>query len=166
MNAKVLRIVGDSGSGKSSALNALYGLLKSRGDKVLLASGNSTAAGIRQAMNHREFNAILFDEGEGPRASRVEQIIEEVVAGGFEELIAVTCSRHPAEAQIDALAAQRDQLLAALEGMIKLNSPLRGNPSHGELVEEWKYEKRAGNGAAEYHLAALAAIAAAKGGAA
>lgn len=74
--------------------------------------------------------------------------------------------QEPVDRQLAAVEAQRDQLLAALQGLIEINSPLAGGPSHGELVEEWESEKRAGNLAAEYHLAALAAVAAAKGGAA
>lgn len=68
-----------------------------------------------------------------------------------------------AKDDIEALFRQRDALLAALERTVA--RPLTGNPTHAELVEHWQYEQEQGNGMAADQLFALAAIAAAKGGA-
>lgn len=68
-------------------------------------------------------------------------------------------------AKIKETEQQRDQLLAALELLLDIRCPITGNPSHADLVEHWEYEKEEGNGEADANLQALAAIAAAKGGA-
>jgi len=68
--------------------------------------------------------------------------------------------------EIERLSAQRDQLLAALESILDNYCPLTGNPTHDDLVEFWEDEKAEGRGDADIQLNALAAIAAAKGGAA
>ena len=64
---------------------------------------------------------------------------------------------------LEALAGSHDELLEALERMVKLNMPLTGAPSHAELVEFWEYEKTQGRGEADDQLFVLAAIAKARG---
>ena len=64
------------------------------------------------------------------------------------------------------MSTLNDQLLAALELLLDIRCPITGNPSHADLVEHWEYEKEEGDGEADANLQALAAIAAAKGGAA
>lgn len=87
-------------------------------------------------------------------STEVLELITEV--GGMQHKMAATA----------AVANQRDQLLAALQELIDIRCPLTGWPSHAELVEHWEDEKAEGNGEASANLQALAAIAAAKGGAA
>ncbi|MNR21402.1 hypothetical protein D3C85_1383010 [compost metagenome] len=74
--------------------------------------------------------------------------------------LAVDAPRHEENARLESAAPK---LLKALQNMLELERPLTGNPSRERLIEHWEYEQSQGNGAAEYHLSAWAAIAEALG---
>jgi hypothetical protein len=71
--------------------------------------------------------------------------------------------RHEERQANARLIAAAPDLLKALRMMMKLECPLTGKPSHETLVKHWEYEKSEGNGAADYYLFAMEALAKAGG---
>lgn len=102
-------------------------------------------------------------------AERDAQALDE--AGGYysKHVVAMTSEKIHGKSDIAAELAHRDmvidQLLDALEKLIDNYCPLTDDPSYQEQVEHWEDEKAQGRGDADIHLAAIAAVLAAKAGA-
>jgi hypothetical protein len=123
-----LRFTGGKASGKTTALRAFAEERDLVGVKCLFVSGESTLAGIRQAVANGEYKAVLIDDVERP-LNGCPIDIDGLLGIGLDHIV-VASMRHPAE-------VQRDELLAALEAALEVLDNVQGdiNPERGYADE-------------------------------